>query len=114
MKTHSIKPSILGLVLASSLMAVPVARAQTTEPVSPPPPAQPDIRISANVSGKVEAKSDTTLTVGGRIISVNSATTYSRNGASIGSADVKIGYKVNVVTTDNGQVAVSVDVLSTD
>jgi hypothetical protein len=114
MKTHPSKISFLTVALASALALPFAVRAQTTQPVTPNPPVQPDARVSANVSGKVEAKSDTTLTVAGRIISLTSATTYSRNGASIGSGDVKVGYKVNVVTTDNGQVAVSVDVLSTD
>ncbi|MDB6169412.1 MAG: hypothetical protein JWM88_2276 [Verrucomicrobia bacterium] len=114
MKKHSLKPTILGFVLASSLLMTGAAFAQSTEPTTPPAPAQPDARLSANVNGKVEAKSDTTLTVGGRTISLTSATTFSRNGASIGSGDVKVGYQVNVVTTDNGQVAVSVDVLATD
>jgi hypothetical protein len=103
-------------LFAISLLAVlPLAaRAQTTQPLTPNPPTQPDTKITANVSGKVEARTDTTLTVAGRTIALTSATTFSRSGASIGNADVKVGYTVNVVTTDNGQVAVSVDVLSTD
>lgn len=113
MKTNSLKLAVLGLGLAFSVAALPVARAQSTQPTTPTPVA-PDTKISANVSGKVEARSDTTLTVGGRTISLTSATTFSHSGAAIGSADIKVGYKVNVVTTDNGQVAVSVDVLSTD
>jgi hypothetical protein len=88
--------------------------AQTTQPATPVP-AQPDTRVaSANVSGKVEAKSDTTLTVAGHTISVNSSTTFSRAGASIGSGDVKVGDKVNIVTGQGGQVAISVEVLATD
>ena len=116
MKTYSKKSATLGLALALSLSALPALQAQSTQPTTPtdPTPTAPDTKISANVSGKVEAKSDTTLTVGGRTISFTSATRFSQNGASIGSGDIKVGYKVNVVTTDNGQVAVSVDVLSTD
>lgn len=114
MKNNSCK-NLLGALVASSLLALPVALlAQSTEPTTPAPPVQPDTRISANVNGKVEAMSDTTLTVGGRTVSINSATRFSQNGASIGSGDIRVGYKVNVVTTDNGQVAVSVEVLSTD
>ena len=39
------------------------------------------------------------------LTALNSATTYSRNGAAIGSADVKVGDKVNVVTSADGQEA---------
>ena len=38
---------------------------------------------------------------------------FSRVGTSIGSGDVKVGDTVNVVTTDDGQVAVSVTVTTT-
>ena len=113
MKNSPLKRATLALALAFSVAAMPALRAQSTQPTTPNPvPA--DTKITANVSGKVEARSDTTLTVAGRTISLTSATTFSQNGAAIGSADIKVGYKVNVVTADNGQVAVSVDVLSTD
>ena len=70
--------------------------------------------VGKNVSGKVDAKTDTTLTVGGRVVSIGSSTTFSKAGASIGSGDIKVGNKVNIVTSEDGQVAVSVDVISTE
>lgn len=114
MKNNLLHSTSLGLFCAAALVAAPLAvSAQSTQPTTPQAPA-PDTRVGTNVSGKVDAKTDSTMTVAGRTISLNSATTYSRNGASIGSGDVKVGYKVNVVTSENGQVAVAVDVIATD
>jgi hypothetical protein len=117
MKNQLLKSTGLACLIASMLAAVPLsALAQTTQPTTPalvaPPPDTN--KINKNVSGKVEAKSDTTLTVGGRTVSTGSSTTFSKAGASIGSGDVKVGDKVNIVTSDDGQVAVSVDVISSD
>lgn len=112
MKTQLFKSPGLGLLLASLLAALP-ALAQTTQPTTPAP-AAPVVIVGKNVSGKVDAKTDTTLTVGGRLVSISSSTTFSKAGASIGSGDIKVGNKVNIVTSEDGQVAVSVDVISTE
>ena len=110
MKTFLLRNSGRAFILAAALLAVPgLAIAQTN-----PAPAAPEAKLSKNVSGKVEAKSDTSLTVGGRTVSTSSATTFSKAGASIGSADIKVGDKVNIVTSDDGQVAVAVDVISSE
>ncbi|MDB6093558.1 MAG: hypothetical protein JWM32_1120 [Verrucomicrobia bacterium] len=116
MKNKFIKSACLGLLSAAGLMLSPTfALGQTTQPTTPTPAApMPDTRIGTNVSGKVEAKSTSTLTVAGRTITINSSTTFSRSGASIGSGDIKVGDKVNVVTTEGGQVATSVEVLSSE
>ena len=106
------KSPLSGLLLASLLAALP-ALAQTTQPTTPAP-AAPVVVVGKNVSGKVDAKTDTTLTVGGRVVSIGSSTTFSKAGASIGSGDIKVGNKVNIVTSEDGQVAVSVDVISTE
>lgn len=114
MKKHLLNPTLVALVAGAAFIALPLtAPGQSTEPTTPRAPA-PDTRPSTNVIGKVESISDSTLTVAGRTVAINSSTTYSRAGASIGSGDIKVGYKVNVVTTENGQVAVAVDVISTD
>jgi len=104
-----LKPALLGILLALPVAALPVTSFAQTAP-SDPAPAAPDNRVTKNVSGKVTAKSDASLMVGSRTVSLNSATTFSRGGTSIGSGDVKVGDTVNVVTTDDGQVAVSVSV----
>lgn len=111
MKLHPSRPTMFGLLLAA-VLAVPVmATAQTASPdPSTAAPIKPDNRLTQNVSGKVQAKTDTTLTVDSRTITLTSATTYSKNGTAIGSGDVKVGDMVNIVTTDDGQVAVSVNV----
>jgi hypothetical protein len=114
MKNNTLKPALLGLIIASALVAVPmVAQSTPTDPSAPAPaPAKPDNRLTKNISGKVTAKTDTSLTVDGRTVSLTSATTFSKGGASIGSADVSVGDSINIVTTDDGQVAVSVDVMT--
>ena len=105
MKMSLFRPALTGLVLTSALAALPVAvRAEST------PEATAPAKSAKNLAGKVEAKSETSLTVDGHTVALNAATTYSRNGAAIGNADVKVGDKVNIVTSDDGQVAVSVDV----
>ncbi len=111
MKTNPLKPALLGLVSLFALTAGSLL-AQSTTPVDPsaPPQVKPDNRLTRNISGKVAAKTDNSLTVDGRTVTTTSATTNSKNGTSIGSADEKVGDMVNIVTTDDGQVAVSVNV----
>jgi hypothetical protein len=111
MKIQHLKPTLLGVFLAAAMATVPVVTFAQPTPADPsaPAPVKPDNRLTKNISGKVAAKTDTTLTVDGRTISLTSATTFSKGGASIGSGDVKVGDSVNIVTTDDGQVAVSVD-----
>jgi hypothetical protein len=112
MKTHLLQRVLLGLLLASAVAVVSVS-AQSA-PVDPTAPVQvkPDNRLTRNISGKVAAKTASTLTVDGRTVTISSATTYARGNASIGSGDVKVGDTINIVTSDDGQVAVSVNVLA--
>ena len=108
MKTQIVRNASLGLILTSLLMA-PALLAQTPVVAKPSPATeQADIKPSTNVSGKVEARSDSSLTVAGHTISLKSSTTYSRAGASISGTDIKVGDMVNIVTSNDGQVAVSV------
>ena len=122
MKNHLLRSAGLAGLIAAVLAAAPLSvlaqAASTAAPVpAAPAPAAPAVdasRVTKNVSGKVEAKTDTTLTVGGRIVSISSSTTFAKAGAAIGSGDIKVGDKVNIVTSDDGQVAVTVDVISSD
>lgn len=118
MKNKTLKPALLGLIIASALVAVPmVAQSTPPDPSTPstdpsaPPQIKPDNKLTRNISGKVASKTDTSLTVDGRTVTLTSATTFSKGGASIGSGDVNVGDSINIVTTDDGQVAVSVTVL---
>jgi len=112
MKNNTLKPALLGLIIASALVAVPMVAQTTPADPSAPPQVKPDNKLTRNISGKVSAKTDTSLTVDGRTVSLTSATTFSKGGASIGSGDVSVGDSVNIVTTDDGQVAVSVNVVA--
>ncbi len=105
--------ALCGLLLASSLSLPLVATAQSAA-VDPSAPVQvkPDNRLTRNITGKVAGKTDTTLTVDGRTVTLTSATTYAKSKSQIGSGDIKVGDTVNIVTSDDGQVAVSVNVLA--
>jgi hypothetical protein len=113
MKNNPLKPTLLGLLLVSSTIALPSMALAQAAPADPAATAQvkPDNKLTKNISGKVAAKTETSLTVDGRTVSLSSATTFStKGGSAIGSADIKVGDSVNIVTSDDGQVAVSVDV----
>ncbi len=110
MKSKSPNPALLGLALASALVALPVSARAESPSQATPVVASPSSKPAQTVSGKVTARSDTSLTVGDRTVSLTIATAFTKGGAKIGSGDVKAGDTVNVVTTDDGQVAVSVDV----
>ena len=113
MKNNPLKPALLGLLLTSAIIALPSVALAQAVPADPATPAQvkPDNKLTKNISGKVTSKTETSLTVDGRTVSLSSATTFSsKGGAAMGSSDVKVGDNVNIVTSDDGQVAVSVDV----
>lgn len=110
MKSKSLHPALLGLAMTSALVALPLsARAESPAPATPAV-ASPSNKPAQTLSGKVTAKSDTSLTIGDRTVSLTIATAFTKGGAKIGRGDVKAGDTVNVVTTDDGQVAVSVEV----
>jgi hypothetical protein len=113
MKNNPLKPTLLGLLLASAMVALPSVALAQAAPADPATPVQvnPDNKLTKNISGKVTSKTETSMTVDGRTVSLSSATTFStKGGSAIGSGDVKVGDNVNIVTSDDGQVAVSVDV----
>ena len=112
MKNHPLKPVLFGLLLASACTAVSVSAQSAPVDPAAPPLVKPDNRLTKNISGKLAAKTDTTLTVDGRTVTITSATTYAKGNASIGSGDLKVGDTINIVTSDDGQVAVSVNVLA--
>lgn len=114
MNTLPLRRALLGLLAASGLAVLASTVNAQPNPADPsvvPPATKPDNRLTTNISGKVTAKTDNTLTVDNRTVTLTGATTFSKNGASIGSGDVKVGDTINIVTTDDGQVAVSVNVL---
>lgn len=113
MKNHHVKPALFAILLGLGLTTGSLL-AQSAA-VDPAAPAQikPDNRLTNNITGQVAAKTGTTLTVDGRTVTLTSATTYAKSKSQIGSGDVKVGDTVNIVTTDDGQVAVSVNVLAT-
>ena len=112
MKIHSPKSLQLGFLIASVMATLPMVTLAQTPAANPSAAAvaKPDNKVTKNLSGKITAKSDSSLTVDGRTVSLTSATTCSKGGTSIGSGDIKPGDSVNVVTSDDGQVAVSVEV----
>jgi co-chaperonin GroES (HSP10) len=66
------------------------------------------------IQGKISAKSDTSLTVDGKVIAVTGATSFTRNGKAITISDVQSGDQVKVTAskgTDGSLQAVSVEVL---
>ena len=109
MKNNVLRP-LTAALLASAMAFTPiVALAQATDPAASAP-TTPSVPVTVNVTGKVTAQTSTTLTVDGRTVTLTKATTFSRAGTAIGSGDVKVGDSVNIVTSDDGQVAVSVNV----
>lgn len=110
MKTNPLKPALFGLVSLFAVTAGSLAAQTSPSPDPSAPMVKPDNRLTKNISGKVAAKTDNSLTVDGRTVTTSGATTYSKNGTSIGSGDVKVGDTINIVTSDDGQVAVSVNV----
>ena len=112
MKNHPLKPALLGVLLASACVTVSLPAQSTPADPAMPVQVKPDNRLTKNISGKLAAKTDTTLTVDGRTVTITSATTYAKGNASIGSGDLKLGDTINIVTSDDGQVAVSVNVLA--
>jgi len=68
-----------------------------------------------SIQGKVGAKSDSSLTVDGKVIALTAGTTYMKSGKPITAADVQNGDNVKVMAskgTDNSLTAVSVEVLT--
>ncbi len=96
------------LFLAATLAALPVAviaagsssSAEATEAKSP-----------AVVRGKVEAKSDSSLTVGGPTLKLTGTTAFTRAGAPVTREDVKVGDEVAVTTAEDGETATTVEIM---
>lgn len=112
MKNHTRKPLLVGFLIASALATLPMvalAQAPAANPYTPAV-AKPDSTVSTRLSGKVAALSDTSLTVDSRTVALTIATNYTKGGTAIGRDGVKVGDIVSVITTDDGQVAVTVSV----
>lgn len=68
-----------------------------------------------SISGKVSAKSDTSLTVDGKLITVSVGTSFTKDGKSIAIGEVQKGDQVKVKVskgTDGSLQALSVEVLA--
>ncbi|HNC24521.1 MAG TPA: DUF5666 domain-containing protein [Opitutaceae bacterium] len=109
MKAPKITSSLLGLLLGASVLAAPLA-ACARQPENPVPSASEDTKAAKTVTGKVDAKSDSSLSVGGRELKLTATTTYTKSGAPASSADVKVGDRVTVTVADDGVTALAVDV----
>src|ERR1043166_5770264 len=77
---------------------------------------KPFTRVSDRefVQGKVSAKTDSTLTVDGKVIATTAATAVMKDGKPITTTDVHVGDKVKVAaskTADGSLQAVTVEVL---
>jgi hypothetical protein len=67
-----------------------------------------------SIQGQLSAKSDTTITVNGKVIAITATTSFMKGGKSILAADVQNGDNVKVMVsrgTDGPLVAESVEVL---
>lgn len=109
MKAPKITSSLLGLLLGASLLAAPLT-ACARQPENPAASAGDDAKAAKTVTGKVDAKSDTSISVGGRELKLTAATAYTKGGAPASGADVKVGDRVTVTVGDDGFTAVAVDV----
>jgi hypothetical protein len=68
-----------------------------------------------SIEGRISAKSDTTITVNGKVIAITATTSFMKAGKSILATDVQNGDKVKVMAsrgTDGPLVAESVEVLA--
>jgi len=109
MKTHPITPALLTL-LGATLVGAPLVVRAGAAPATMPSATAEDAKAAKTFSGKVEAKSDTSLTVAGRTVKLNGSTRCSKGGAAVASGDIKVGDQVTVTTSDDGETAVAVDV----
>jgi co-chaperonin GroES (HSP10) len=68
-----------------------------------------------SIEGRLTAKSDTTITVNGKVIAITATTSFMKAGKSILATDVQTGDNVKVIAsrgTDGPLVAESVEVLA--
>jgi co-chaperonin GroES (HSP10) len=68
-----------------------------------------------SIEGRISAKSDTTITVNGKVVAITATTSFMKAGKSILATDVQNGDNVKVMAsrgTDGPLVAESVEVLA--
>lgn len=104
MKNAQLKRLFLAATLAALPVAVVAASSSTAEATEAKSPAV--------VRGKVEAKSDSTLTVGGHALKLTGTTVFTRAGAPVTRDDVKVGDEVAVTTAEDGETATTVEIVT--
>ncbi|MBS0664423.1 MAG: hypothetical protein JSR48_14250 [Verrucomicrobia bacterium] len=109
MKTPKITPSLLGLLLGAGLAVAPLT-ACARHPEATVASATGEAKAAKVVSGKVDAKSDTAISVDGRDLKLTASTTYTKGGAPATGADVKVGDHVTVTVGDDGATALTVNI----
>jgi len=110
MKNAKFTPTMLGLLLGTALAAAPLIARASSAPGEVPAVSADEAKAAKTFSGKVEAKSDTSLTVGGHTVKLTSATRFTKAGAPAACEDAKLGVQVNVTTSDDGETATAVDI----
>ena len=104
----------LSLCLVCALAPLSLLTLKAT-PTDPSPSESIRLVSTESVQGKVSAKTDSTITVDGKAITVTANTTYMKEGKPITLADVQTGDQVKVsasMRTDGSLEALSVVVLA--
>jgi hypothetical protein len=97
-KISNPKTTVLSILVASLLLAVPVlAQSDKTHPPDAPAPGLASDQ--GTINGQVAAKSQKGLTVAGQSVLVDSATALTKEGGqAIKLDDINVGDKVSVTT----------------
>lgn len=108
------QPIELSLCLVCALAPVALLTLQA-DPVAQPQSESVRAYDRETIQGKISAKSDTNLTVDGKMIEVSVSTSFTKNGKVITFDDVQKTDQVKVMVskgTDGSLKAISVEVLA--
>ena len=109
MRNH-ITAAVRSFIIASALVAPLALSAAPQEKPSSTPTAVADART---VTGKITAKSDTSLSIGDTKISLTTTTNFTKGGAAIKLEDINVGDQVRVTTSAGDPLqAVAVEVVT--
>ena len=115
MKTKNKSNLLLSGFVVISALALPVALAASPLAGENPVTAATADESETVVAGRVDAKSDRSLSVDGQTVLVTETTTYTKDGAGATLADVQTGDEVRVTALKGAAgslVAVRVEVTS--
>ncbi len=108
-----IRPGLLVMSALALLRPQTILQAHQT----PPPPEKPaHLAPRESIQGKVSAKTGSSLTVDGKVITTTAGTAFTKNGKPITLLDVQVGDKVKVTAAkeaDGTWQAIAVEVLET-